>query len=75
MAVKIKFDSNYNPIQPTFVLAHRDGRLIGELPAYNVHLSDTLTDGSTLSFQVDKFDNGEVYSYWDDLQDFKLLWC
>lgn len=75
MAVKIKFDSNYNPIQPTLVLAHRDGRLIGELPAYNVHLSDTLTDGSTLSFQVDKFDNGEVYPYWDDLQDFKLLWC
>ena len=75
MAIKIKFDSSHNPIQPTFVLSTRSGHKIGYIPAYNISISDTFNSKFDLSFQVNKYSNGTIYSYWEDLSDFKLVWC
>lgn len=75
MAIRIKFDSTHNVIQPTFALATRSGHKIGPVPAYNISISDSFNSNFDLEFKVDKFDNGEEYKYWDKLTDFKLLWC
>lgn len=75
MAVRIKFDSTHNVIPPTFVLANRNGKKLGTVPAYNIHYSDTFNTYDELSFDVSKYDNNKQYYLWNKLQDFKLIWC
>lgn len=75
MAVKINFDSANNVEQPTFILAHRNGDKMGTIPAVNIVFKDSMTSGSELSFRVYKNDNNSVYELWDDLKDFKLVYC
>ena len=74
MAIKIKFDSTYNPIAPTLVLATRSGDKLGVLPAIGVDLCDNL-QYPELSFKVQKYNNGEEYYLWDEIRDFRLVWC
>ena len=71
MAIKIKFDSSYNVQTPTFVLATRYGKKIGIIPAYDIVFKDGLDTYSELSFKVNKKNN----LIWDEIKDFKLLWC
>lgn len=75
MAVKIKFDNNYNALPPTFVLATRNGTKLGPVPAVNIQLADNMNSYFELEFRVYKEDNGAEYALWDSLVDFKLLWC
>lgn len=56
MAVKIRFDSTHNAEQPTFVLASRNGNLLGKLPVNNVQFKDSLNTFADLSFEVNKAD-------------------
>lgn len=70
MAVQIKFDGSHNPISPTIVLATRNGRKLGKIPAQNVVLKASM-HSDDISFKVDKEDCG---SQWDLITDFKLVW-
>lgn len=56
MAVKIRFDSTHNAEQPTLVLATKNGRLIGKLPANNIQFKDCMNAQSELRFSVNKVD-------------------
>lgn len=75
MAVRIKFDNSYNAIQPTFVLANRNGDKLGYLPAVNVSVSDNLNSAFNLEFKVYKYDGVRKCELWDKLTDLKLVWC
>lgn len=75
MAVRIKFDASNNIIEPTLVLANRNGHRIGPIPATRISVSDSFNSAFECEFRVDKYDNGVEYEYWDQLTDFKLVWC
>lgn len=82
MAVKIKFDVTHNTEQPTFVLATRNGNLLGKIPAVNVRFKDCLNSYSDLSFEVNKVDCANDKdklitvgdTFWEQIKDFKLVW-
>lgn len=75
MAVRIKFDNTNNVIQPTFVLAHRNGKKIGTIPSENLKVLDNFNSCFELSMSVNKYNNGKEFKLWNDLKDFKLIWC
>lgn len=75
MAVRIRFDSTHNVIQPTFVLASRNGAKLGNITAHDIEYGDDFNSYDDLKFQVNKYDNGELCILWDKIQDFKLIWC
>lgn len=75
MAVRIKFDNTHNVLQPTFVLATRSGKKLGSIPATDIRSADTFNSYFELIFTVNKYNNGVQYHLWDELKDFKLVWC
>ena len=75
MSSKITFDSNNNVELPTLVLAKRSGDKLGTIPAVNIINKTTMNSGSELSFKVYKYNNDIAYSLWDELVDFRLLYC
>lgn len=75
MAVRIKFDSTHNVIQPTFVLATRNGTKLGSIPADDIRVTDNFNSFFELQFSVQRYSNGKEYHLWNQLKDFKLLWC
>lgn len=75
MAIKINFDLAGNPEIPTFVLAHKNGNKIGMLEANKSVLRDCLNAASEVTFSVYKTLDGKDCPIWDDIVDFKLLWC
>ena len=76
MAIKINFDSNYNVEQPTLVLGKRNGDKIGALEnVTNINLKDSMTETPEISFTVHKHNNGIECTYWDEIKDFRLIWC
>lgn len=75
MAIKINFDTANNPEEPTIVLAKRDGDKIGVLEAKEIEITDSLNDASEISFKVYKELDGSVCPIWDDITNFKLVYC
>ena len=75
MAVKIPFDSAMLPIMPTFVLATRGGEKLGMLPVSHLHFADEFASKSDLQFVVYKYNNDVELDIWDQIVDFKLVWC
>lgn len=75
MAVIIKFDKSHNVIQPTIVLATRKGKKLGVLQAENVEVSDSMNTYFELNFQIQKENDGKRCLLWDQIEDFKLVWC
>lgn len=75
MATKIRFDSTHNIEMPTLVLAKRSGDKLGVIPAVNIINKTTLTSGCEVSFKVYKFNDGIRTALWDEIVDFKLLYC
>lgn len=75
MAMKLSFDIQGNAELPTFVLARRNGVKIGKL----TNLSSVRVKGDMskpeISFEVHKYSGTEVTPYWDQIKDFKLVWC
>lgn len=76
MAIKINFDNEHNAIEPTLVLANRNGHRIGGLPAVRINFEDSLGAASNMNFSVNKADcKGDIGDdLWEQLTDFKLLW-
>lgn len=75
MAVRIKFDKSHNAIKPTIVLATRSGKKLGVIQAEAIQISDSMNTYFELSFQVHKESNGQKCVLWDQIEDFKLVWC
>lgn len=76
MSLQINFDASGNPETPSFILAHRDGRIIGELSnVVDVKLHGSLKDGHDASFVVKKENNGVKTMFWDDILDFRIVLC
>lgn len=77
MAIKIKFDLNGNPEPPTIILANRNGNKLGQLKvnADSIELVDKLNDASEISFTINKYINEELAPLWEQVVDFKLVYC
>ena len=75
MAIKINFDTAHNPESPTIVLAKRNGDKIGQINAKAIEMSDTMTDGSDITFTVYKYINSVKCELWEEIVDFKLIHC
>ena len=56
MAIKIEFDSSYSVMQPTLVLATRNGNKLGGLNYHNLVMKDSMINCSELSFKINKND-------------------
>ena len=75
MAIRIKFDQSHNAIQPTLVLSTKSGDRIGVLHATDINFSDQLNSSSELQFKVHKIVDGIECPIWNEIIDFKLVWC
>lgn len=75
MAIKINFDPLHNPEKPTVILARKNGDKLGMLNAQNIIVTDSLNDPSEMSFKVYKYIDGKKTPLWEELNDFKLVWC
>lgn len=77
MAINIKFDLAGNPEIPTIILAKRNGDKLGQLyvNADSVDLSDKLNGASEITFTLNKYIDNEITPLWNEVTDFKLIWC
>lgn len=71
MAVNIQFDSSYNPLPPTVVLAQKDGTKLGVLPDHDLVYKRCFNAYSEMSFDIIKSET----VLWDKVVDFKLIWA
>lgn len=74
MAIKIRFDKANNPETPSFILATKNGKRFGQIPAHNINMIDS-QDTPEVTFDVYKYENGELNPIWQELKDFRLIWC
>lgn len=75
MAIKINFDAAHNPEMPTIVLAKRNGDKLGQINAKAIAVSDSMNDGSDITFNVYKYIDGVKCNLWEQIVDFKLIYC
>ena len=76
MPINLHFDPSNKVETPTLILAYKSGRRIGQLTnIYGIHLADNMSEAPGLSFNIDKYNNGEVTPYWNDITTFKLIYC
>ena len=77
MAINIKFDIFGNPEPPTIILANRNGNKLGQLKVNekSIELTDRLNDASEISFTINKYIKNELSPLWDNVVDFKLIYC
>lgn len=71
MAIKIKFNNGI-PEPPQFILAHRNGRKICAIKPNEIKFRDSMMGTSEIFFLVYK---DECSDCWDQIRDFKLLYC
>ena len=75
MAIRIRFDAAGNPEEPTVILAKRNGEKLGQIDTRSIDISDSLNDASEMSFKVYKYLDGERCALWDEITNFKLIYC
>lgn len=75
MAIKIDFDAAHNPQVPTIILAKKNGDMLGGLDASEVEITDSMNDKSEMTFKVYKYVNGIKNGLWDDVLNFRLVYC
>ena len=74
MAIRIKFDDSYNVETPALLLAKKSGEIIGKLDAFHIAMQGNLSYPE-FSCTVYKTNNGIVCPYWNEIKDFRLVWC
>ena len=74
MAIHIPLDSSGNPDSLHLVLATRSGRFLYALPATRIRFTGSLTNGSELSFVIDKSLCADE-QMWDSIYEFRLVYC
>jgi len=75
MAVQLVFDSANVVATPTIVLAKKGGEKLGSIPAVNINFEDNFNSYNQLDFKVYKERDGVVTRLWDEIKDFRLVWC
>lgn len=75
MAIKMKFDSANQIQSPTMVLTYRSGNPIGSIIPKNIHYNESLNSYNEFSFDVYKSLDNVICKYWDDITDFKIVYC
>ena len=75
MTIKIKFDAAHNPEEPTLVLARRNGDKLGKIDAKSIEVTDSINDAAEITFNVYKYIDGEKDLLWDQIVNFKLVYC
>lgn len=75
MGTRIKFDSMGNIQEATIVLATRSGKKLGNIPAHDIVFKECLNSYSEVSFKVNKYDNGIECRLWNQIKNFKLVYC
>ena len=75
MTIKINFDVAHNPEEPTLILARRNGDKLGKLNAKSIEVTDSLNDASEISFTVYKYIEDKIDILWQDIVNFKLVYC
>ena len=76
MQINLHFDPSGKVEIPTFILAYKSGRKIGQLTnVYNIKMSDSMSEAPSFSFDVDKYNNGVITPFWNSLTTFKLVYC
>lgn len=73
MAMKIRFDSSHNPIQPVIVLATKSGERLDVIPADNIIVKDCMSDAGSMSFTVDR-SSVSSQERWESITDFRTIW-
>lgn len=74
MAIKINFDTSHNPELPTIILAKKNGDKLGQLNVKAIEVSDALS-GSEITFNIHKYIDGEKCELWEQIVNFKLVYC
>lgn len=75
MAINVKFDLANNPESATIVLAIRSGKKLGMLNAKEIEINDKFNDVSEISFTLHKYVDGKLTNLWDEVTNFKLVYC
>lgn len=77
MAINIKFDLTGNPEPPTIILAKRNGNRLGQLEVEpeSIELNDKFNDASEFSFTLYKYIDNKITNLWNEVVDFKLVYC
>lgn len=76
MSINLEFDSDNNPITPSFVLANHSGNRLGLLHNVSaIDITQSLMDCPTVTFTVTKGDGDDVEPLWDSITDIKLVHC
>ena len=77
MAINIKFDLAGNPEPPTIILAKRNSDRLGQLEVdqESIDLNDKLNDFSEFSFTLYKYIDNRITNLWDEVTNFKLVYC
>lgn len=75
MAIEINFDIANIPENPTLILANRQGDKIGILDARNIVIKDAMVNPAEITFTVYKYIDNKLYDLWDEVKDYKLVYC
>lgn len=75
MAIKIDFDAANNPQSPTIILAKKNGDKLGRIDAVEIESTDSMNDASGISFKVYKTVDENKNNLWDEIVNFRLIYC
>lgn len=75
MAIKIDFDAAHNPQSPTVILAKKNGDKLGRIDAVEIESTDSMNDASEISFKVYKTVDENKNNLWDEIVNFRLIYC
>ena len=75
MTIKINFDAAHNPEVPTLVLAKKNGEMLGKIDAKSIEVSGSLNDANEITFNVYKNIDGKEDFLWDEILNFRLVYC
>lgn len=71
----INFNEFHNIENPTLVLAKKNGDKIGVIETTSVSLKIALMNPFELQFSTYKYKNNHPINLWDEITNFKLVWC
>ena len=75
MAIKIEFDAAHNPQSQTIILAKKNGDKLGRIDAVEIESTDSMNDASEISFKVYKTVDENKNNLWDEIVNFRLIYC
>lgn len=75
MAINIKFDVTNTPETPTLILATKNGNKLGKLVLKNLIIRDSFNNPAEISFDTYKKSYDKKKEVWDNIENFKLVWC